>query len=101
MGVMTTKIHLEMELPEGLVDTALEEELRKSFREETALRLFREGKISSGFAAHLIGIPRVQFLHLLRQRGIPFIQYTAEDYHEDLKAIEQLEQEPKRDIGSR
>ncbi|MBI3694039.1 MAG: UPF0175 family protein [Acidobacteria bacterium] len=88
---MSTRIRLEMELPEGLVDKSFEAELLKEFKEETALRLFKEGKVSSGFAARLIGISRLEFLSLLQKRGIPFVEYTLEDFHADRKAMEEFE----------
>jgi len=90
---MTSKIHLELELPEGLVDRQLEAELLRRFKEETAVRLFQEGKVSSGYAAHLIGIPRVEFLELLRRRGIPHVEYSAEDCREDLNTLERVERD--------
>jgi predicted HTH domain antitoxin len=85
---MSRTIRLEMEIPEGLVDESFETELLKEFREETALRLFRDGKVSSGFAAKLLGMSRLQFLALLQQRGIPFVEYTARDLRDDMAAIE-------------
>jgi predicted HTH domain antitoxin len=97
---MTSKIHLELELPEGLVDPQLEAELVRKFKEDTAVRLFQQGKISSGYAAHLLGIPRVEFLDLLRQRGIPYVEYSAEDFREDLATLERVERQAGRQSGS-
>jgi len=90
---MTSKIHLELELPEGLVDRQLEAELVRRFKEDTAIRLFQEGKVSSGYAAHLIGTPRIEFLELLRQRGIPYVEYSADDFREDLATLQGVERE--------
>ncbi len=89
-----TKIHVELELPEGLVDKELEAELVRGFKEEAAVRLFQEGKVSSGYAARLMGIPRVEFLQVLRRRGVAYVEYTADDYHQDLSTIEQSEGRP-------
>ena len=68
------------ELLEGLIDQTFEEELLKGFREETAPRLFKESKVSYGFAARLVGISRLDFLRLLQKRGVPFVEYTLEDF---------------------
>ena len=93
---MSTRIRLEMELPDGLVDKTFEAELLKGFKEEAALRLFKEGKVSSGFAARLIGISRLEFLNLLQKRAIPFVEYTLEDFHHDTEVMEKFEREADR-----
>jgi predicted HTH domain antitoxin len=98
---MSTRIHLEMELPEGLIDETFEAELRQRFKEETALRLFQKGKLSSGFAARLIGISRLQFLSLLQQRGIPFVECTLQDFRDDTEAMEKFQREPAGNTDDR
>lgn len=98
---MSTRIHLEMELPEGLVDKTFEAELLKEFKEETALRLFKEGKVSSGFAARLMEVSRLEFLSLLQKKGIPFVDYTLEDFRNDRDAMRAFEQESPGSTGDR
>ena len=83
-------LHLEWELPEGTVSEAMRQELLLAVKRETALRLFAEGKVSSGYAARLLGIPRLKFLELLKERGIPFLSYTADDLREDRATVERL-----------
>ncbi|MBM3131395.1 MAG: UPF0175 family protein [Chloroflexi bacterium] len=60
------------------------------------LSLFTEGHISSGKAARLLNIPRVEFLGLLRSRGIAYINYTPEELDEEFVAVEKLEVELNR-----
>ncbi len=43
---------------------------------------------ASASVSHLIGIPRVEFLALLRRRGVPHVQYSAEDYRGHWEAME-------------
>jgi predicted HTH domain antitoxin len=53
--------------------------------------LFTEGCISSGKAARFLNISRVEFLALLRERGIAYINYTPEELAEEFAAVEALE----------
>ena len=43
------------------------------------------GKLSSGRAADLAGLPRVSFLQALGQYGVPIFDLTAEDLGQDLR----------------
>jgi predicted HTH domain antitoxin len=52
-----------------------------------AVKLFELGKLSSGAAAELAGIHRVEFLERLRDYGVAAIQGTAEDLQHDLEAL--------------
>ena len=87
---MAHTIRLEMEVPEEIVDQVFEEELLRDFREQTAIRLFKEGRASSGYAAKLIGISRLEFLRLLEQRGVPFAEYTHRDFEDDASTMQEI-----------
>ncbi len=54
------------------------------------LSLFTEERISSGKAARLLNISRIEFLALLRVRGIAFIDYTDDELAEEFEAVEAL-----------
>jgi predicted HTH domain antitoxin len=54
------------------------------------LSLFTEERISSGKAARLLNISRIEFLALLRVRGIAFIDYTDDELPEEFEAVEAL-----------
>jgi len=56
-------------------------------RQETALGLFRDGRISAGLAARLLGLTRLEFLDLLRRHGAPFVAYTDEELERDLRDL--------------
>ncbi len=49
-----------------------------------ALMLFRLGKLSSGAAALMAGIPRVMFLDLCAEYDIPISQITPEELHQEV-----------------
>ena len=52
------------------------EELKRDLRLYAALMLFHLGKLSSGAAAELAGVPRVSFLDLCADYGIHVSQIT-------------------------
>jgi predicted HTH domain antitoxin len=54
------------------------------------LSLFTEGQISSGKAARLLNITRVEFLALLRTRGIAYINYTPDELEEEFAAVQAI-----------
>jgi predicted HTH domain antitoxin len=47
-----------------------------------------EGRISSVKAARLLNISRVEFLNLLRARGIAYVNFTPDELAEELAAVE-------------
>jgi uncharacterized protein len=52
--------------------------------ETAVLRLFGDRRISSAEAARDLGLTRIAFMELTRQRNVPHYDYTAEDLAEDL-----------------
>jgi predicted HTH domain antitoxin len=61
------------------------EELARDIRLYAALMLFRLGKLSSGAAAELAGVPRVLFFDLCTEYGIPVSQITPEELREEIQ----------------
>jgi predicted HTH domain antitoxin len=63
-------------------------EIQRRINEWLVLSLFTEGHISSGKAARLLNIKRIEFLALLRARGIAYVNYTPDELAEEF-ALEQ------------
>jgi predicted HTH domain antitoxin len=82
------KLEVEINVAEGTVD---KNELQERVRKEAILALFSDRKIPAGQAAHDLGLGRLDFMELLKQRGIPYVIYTVEDWEADGKAIEEVE----------
>jgi predicted HTH domain antitoxin len=64
------------------------EELARDMRLYAALMLFRSGKLSSGAAAEMAGVPRVMFLDLCAEHDIPITHITGDDLQRELADYE-------------
>ena len=77
---------LTVEIPET-IRSALKrtpDEMVRDMRLYTALMLFRQGKLSSGAAAELAGVPRVLFFDLCTEHDIPISQITPDELAQEL-----------------
>ena len=59
-------------------------------KEAAVLELYREGKISSGKAAEILGMDRFEFIRYAGKKGIPYIRMTSEELEEEVKLLEKL-----------
>ena len=75
-------IQVSQEIREMLNRTP--EELARDVRLYAALMLFRLGKLSSGAAAEMAGVPRVTFLDLCAEYDIPISQISGVDLQKEL-----------------
>jgi predicted HTH domain antitoxin len=75
-------LHLPGEIRQKLNRTP--EELARDIQLYAALMLFRLGKLSSGAAAEMAGLPRVTFLDLCAEYDIPVSQIRGEDLGREL-----------------
>jgi predicted HTH domain antitoxin len=82
------KLEIEVNVADDAADKAsLQERLRK----EAILAIFSDRRIPAGKAAHDLGLERIAFMELLKQRGIPYVIYTADDWNSDADALDELE----------
>lgn len=61
------------------------DDMAAEIRLAAAMKLFELGQLSSGRAAQLAGISRVEFLHATGRYKVPAFSLTAEEIEEDLK----------------
>ena len=61
------------------------EEFYRHFRMAKAVKLYQLGKLSSGRASQLAGIPRVVFLQSLAEYGVPIFDLSKEEIRQDLE----------------
>jgi predicted HTH domain antitoxin len=82
---------LQVEIPSPLLRLGISrEEVSQHVTEWLALSLFTDGHISSGKAAKLLGISRIEFLALLRKRGIAYLNYSEDELAEEWQAVANL-----------
>ena len=86
METITASVELPRDLLVALDISAAEIDGR--VREWTALELYREELISAGKASELLGVSKSQFIDLLDQRGIPYLDLTADELAEDVRSAE-------------
>lgn len=75
-------IHLPGQIRKMLNRTP--EEMARDLRLYSALMLFRVGKLSSGAAAEMAGVPRVMFLDLCAEYDISVSQISGDDLRREL-----------------
>ena len=75
-------IHLPSEIGQMLNRTP--EELTRDVQLYAALMIFRLGKLSSGAAAEMAGVPRVAFLDLCAEYDIPISQISGDDLRREM-----------------
>jgi predicted HTH domain antitoxin len=93
------KIEVEIPVSEGTLDADARERLRKDVLEAAVLRLFDERRITAVEAQEQLGLTRIAFMELARQRGVPMHDYTFEDWQEDKKALDVLRPEIEKNVG--
>ncbi len=58
-------------------------DLVQSVKEQTVLKLYAEQRITTGEAAEMLGLTRIQFLDLLRTSGVGFrVELDEEDFRQ-------------------
>jgi len=72
---MPVTLHFDWDLPDGALRGPFAQDLIDTIKRETTLRLFADGKISSGYGARMLNISRQAFLDLASERHIPLTSY--------------------------
>jgi predicted HTH domain antitoxin len=75
------KLAFELEVPDGAVDEGAQSELVRSVKEQAALKLYAEQRVTTGEAAEMLHITRLEFLDLLHRTGVGFlVELDDEDF---------------------
>jgi predicted HTH domain antitoxin len=82
------QIDLDPELVAVLEE--LHRPVTEAARELIVLELYRQGEISSGKAAQLLGIEREDFIRHASTHGIPYFQLQGEDLRREIDASKKL-----------
>jgi predicted HTH domain antitoxin len=54
------------------------------------LKLYRQGEVSSGRAAQLLGKEREEFIRYASEQGIPYFQLEGDDLQRELETFKKL-----------
>jgi len=74
-------LQIEVDLPREIVNQIPLSDLGMLCRTEIVVRLYSEQKLAPAEAARLLGVTRIQFLDILRERGTGFlVELDAEDF---------------------
>ncbi len=85
------EITFKVKLPPDLLRFGYDKErIQDNVKEWVVLSLFTDHVISSGKAAKLLGISRVEFLKLLRKRGIAYVDYSPQELEDEFAAVERM-----------
>ncbi|HHH41524.1 MAG TPA: UPF0175 family protein [Chloroflexi bacterium] len=79
---------ITLEYPEGLEQAVqtTPEELQAQIRLMAALKMFELGKLSSGKAAELAGMSRVEFFEMCGRYRVSIFNYPSEEWEAELRA---------------
>lgn len=88
----TQEVTLQVKFPQSLLfDYGLtEKEAGAEMLRAFVLSLYRRDKISTGKAARLLGMHRLDFIRLLADEGIPYLDYTAEELDTEVQTLREL-----------
>ena len=79
---------LAVELPESVVKLLGEstETATRHLAELAYIELFRQGELSSGWAAEKLGISKDEFRELLYAHDVPYIDMSEEELRQEVEA---------------
>ena len=87
----------KISIPDKFLEYGIDpKDIQVHVNEWLVLSLFTDGHISSGKAAKLLNITRIDFLSLLRRRGINYINYSSDEMAKELESVEILK--PKTSV---
>ncbi len=83
-----TTIHLDLD--EALVSLLRQQDpsIERAARELMVMELYRRGALSRGKAAVLLDMPLADFLKCANALGIPYFNFTEEEWAEEMRTVE-------------
>jgi predicted HTH domain antitoxin len=79
-----------VEIPENIVALMKDLPIEKVTQEAIVLDLYRRATISSGKAAELLGMGRIEFIQSSGRLGIPFIQMSPDELADEIGTAKTL-----------
>jgi predicted HTH domain antitoxin len=92
---MAHTLRFEWDVPETVFDEQFPAEtFLMAVKVDAVCKLITAGRLSSGYAAGLLGITRRALFDLLRERNLPLVDYTADALAQDLQTLQTLAAPP-------
>ena len=85
-----SSVKIEIEEPLAALLHQTNQPVQQAGREMIVLELYRRGTISSGKAAELLGMPRIDFVKHASRLGIPFFDMTDAEWEAEKAALKDL-----------
>jgi len=85
-----SSVKIEIEEPLAGILHRTNQPVQVAGREMIVLELYRRGTISSGKAAEIRGMPRIDFIKHASRLGIPYIDMTEDEWAAEKAASESL-----------
>lgn len=83
-----TTIHLDLDEDFLVLLRQQDPSIERAARELMVMELYRRGAVSRGKSAELLGMPLADFLDRAAALGIPYFDYTEEDWAEEMRQVE-------------
>jgi predicted HTH domain antitoxin len=80
--VASTRLDLGEEL--GALVAEFGQPVEQAAREMIVLELYRRNLISSGKAAALLGVPRLDFIQRASELGVPYFRFTEDEWQAEV-----------------
>jgi predicted HTH domain antitoxin len=81
-------VEIDRDLVELLEE--LQRPAKEAARELIVLELYRQGEVSSGRAAQLLGKEREDFIRYASEQGIPYFQLDGDELQRELDTLKKL-----------
>jgi predicted HTH domain antitoxin len=85
-----SSVKIEIDEPLAAILHQTNQPVQQAGREMIILELYRRGTISSGKAAELLGMERIDFITHASRLGIPYIDMTEREWAAEKAASESL-----------
>jgi len=80
-------IHVELDVPAEVFEEGLSrEEFTEAVRRQAVLQLVRNGKLSQGRAAEVLGVSRAELFELMGDEGVDHVNYAPSELAADAEA---------------
>ena len=70
--------------------------ITKKLKEDVSMDLFKKRLLSFGKAAQLAGLSKWEFIDLLGRNEIPVVNYTEEEFREEMQNVRRLSKEIRK-----